>query len=352
MRFSTPRNKIGRNHGYKPIPISKLELTFANVKHLSDQVCVYPQPDQLIFRGRKTYLIRQLREIAAEVTKTPFPKAFVLENPLDEEYVDHESVVIKREYSECGDHVFLPSRIRQKEDDAASSRKEDLKAMVSRTKRYYKFPELKNLGVVPQWFMVPYLDTVRDLGELRAYFFAGRLRYVLHTDLTTSLSDEGRAAGMVYLADIAVGITPLDCLRYVENRLSALAWADYGLPSSKNPEQYEQKVWKIANSTLPKALQNRGMEEFTSFVTKTFEALVFKDEAALTEWTDYRIFCRLDVAVLPLPGGRYAWYVNELECSANAGLGINENFAGGEHFGIPTDLAMALRSYASVNRRS
>ena len=89
--------------------------------------------------------------------------------------------------------------------------------MIRRMKRYYNFLELKNLGVVPEWFMVPYLDTVRDLGELQAYFFAGRLRYVLHTDLTTSLSDEGRAAGMVYLADIAIGIMPLDCLRYVEN---------------------------------------------------------------------------------------------------------------------------------------
>ena len=217
MRFSTPRNKIGRNHGYKPIPILKLELTFANVKHLSGQVCVYPQPDQLIFCGWKTYLIQQLHEIAAEVIKTPFPKAFVLENPLDEEYVGHESVVIKREYSKCGDHVFLPMGIHQKEDDMASSQKEDLKVMVRQTKQYYKFPELKNLGVVPEWFMVLYLDTVRDLGELQAYFFAGRLRYVLHMDLTTSLSDEGRAAGMVYLADIAIGIMPLDCLRYIEN---------------------------------------------------------------------------------------------------------------------------------------
>ena len=111
-------------------------------------------------------------------------------------------------------------------------------------------------------------------------------------------------------------------------------------------------MWKIANSTLPKALQNRGMEEFTSFVMKMFEALVFKDEASLTKWMDYWIFCRLDITVLPLPGGRYAWYVNELECSVNAGLGINENFAGGEHFGIPTNLAMALRSYASVNHYS
>lgn len=122
---------------------------------------------------------------------------------------------------------------------------------------------------------------------------------------------------------------------------------------SENPEEYGQKMWKLANSGLPKVIQNRGMEEFTDFVTKTFWALVFKDEQRIIEkwkFSDYRIFCRLDVGVLPVSSGRYSWYVNELECSANAGLGLKENFAGGEHESIATDLAMALRSYAGICR--
>jgi hypothetical protein len=122
---------------------------------------------------------------------------------------------------------------------------------------------------------------------------------------------------------------------------------------SENPEEYEQKVWKLANSQLPKVMQNRGMDEFTDFVTKTFRALVFKDEQRIIEewkFSDYRIFCRLDVGVLPLSSGGYSWYVNELECSANAGLGLKESFTGGEHESIATDLAMALRSYAGTCR--
>lgn len=114
-------------------------------------------------------------------------------------------------------------------------------------------------------------------------------------------------------------------------------------------------MWKLANSGLPKAIQNRGMEEFTDFVTKTFWGLVLKDEERIVEkwkFSDYRIFCRLDVAVLPLSEGGYSWYVNEIECSANAGLGLKESISHGEHESIATDLAMALRSYATVFRTS
>lgn len=97
------------------------------------------------------------------------------------------------------------------------------------------------------------------------------------------------------------------------------------------------------------------MEEFTDFVNTTFRALVNKDEENMSDrsgkFSDYRIFCRLDVAVLPLSTGEYSWFVNELECSTNAGLGLKENYIGGEHLSIATDLAMALRSYAAVYGR-
>jgi hypothetical protein len=154
-----------------------------------------------------------LAEIALEITKTPFPEFYILENPLEDRYVKNESVVIKRGFSECGHHVFLPQSIRRKEDHKVQSREEELKVMVETTREYYDFPELKKLEVIPEWFMVPYLKTVRELGELRVFFFAGRLRYILYTQWHRLQTARGAGQGMLLLLDIAVGITPLDCLR-------------------------------------------------------------------------------------------------------------------------------------------
>lgn len=91
-----PRERFGKCPGYKPVPISKVEVCFRNIEFLSNHIAVYPQPGQLLFRGQKTNLLGQLVEIALEITKTPFPEFYILENPLEEKYVNNESVVIKR----------------------------------------------------------------------------------------------------------------------------------------------------------------------------------------------------------------------------------------------------------------
>lgn len=127
--------------------------------------------------------------------------------------MENESVVIKRGFSECGHHVFLPQSVRQREDSKLNSRMDALKEMVEITDDYYNFPEMKKREVIPEWFMVPYLKTVRQLGELRAFFFAGRLRYTMYTPWSRLQRARGAGDGMVLLPDIAVGITPLDCLR-------------------------------------------------------------------------------------------------------------------------------------------
>lgn len=190
-----------------------MELCFKNIEFLSDHTAVYPQPAQLLFRGRKTKLLGQLLEVASEITKTPFPECCILEDPLEGGHADDESVVIKREFSECGIHVLLPQSVRRKEDHKVQSQKDDLAEMVELTEKYYNFPELKKRGVIVEWFMVPYLRTVRELGELRAYFIAGRLRYIMHTPWCRLQTARGMGQGMIMLWDIAVGITPLDCLR-------------------------------------------------------------------------------------------------------------------------------------------
>lgn len=87
-----------------------------------------------------------------------------------------------------------------------------LRDFVNKTKKYYDLPGLKARQVTPEWFAVPYIRTVRELGELRAFFFGGNLRYILHTPLALERRS-GEPPEMLLSPDIAAGITPLDCLK-------------------------------------------------------------------------------------------------------------------------------------------
>src|ERR1700684_958920 len=57
-----------------------------------------------------------------------------------------------------------------------------------------------------------------------------------------------------------------------------------------------------------------GTNEFNEFVTKTFHALVEKEEKIIKRTSSLRIFCRVDVSVMD-DGGRFSYFVSGLERS-------------------------------------
>jgi hypothetical protein len=97
-------------------------------------------------------------------------------------------------------------------------------------------------------------------------------------------------------------------------------------------------------------LQSSGSEEFKHFVTKTYYALIHKEETILekSQLSDLRVFCRMDVGVFKDQHQKYQYFVNKVEASHGTSLFLNH--IGPRASGVATDMAVAFRTMVALRR--
>ena len=123
-------------------------------------------------RGCKLSTLDALREIAKSVTCTDYPEVVVITDPLKPEYLNNKDLVIKRSYSDAGNHVWK----RDDQRDPATMRK-----FMKDTQSMYNHDSLRDWGVNPVWFGLPYIPQLIDKGEIRCFFIGGVLTYMIST---------------------------------------------------------------------------------------------------------------------------------------------------------------------------
>ncbi|KAF8057198.1 hypothetical protein FPV67DRAFT_1430325 [Lyophyllum atratum] len=155
---------------------------------------------------------------------------------------------------------------------------------------------------------------MRVYGEIRAYFIGGSLSYMIST---TPKSKDELSISWVF------GLTPLDHLR---------------------DQPWTNPVF------CPAWEREKGREELTSFLTKTYNGLVEAHGKRLKEYwsSDLRVFCRIDVSIVGLPNGGLEYFVNEIATSHSAGLFLS--YCESEASTLALDFATVLRGWIAVSR--
>lgn len=151
----------------------QLPHVMEGLKKLCKMTNVFPTPDQQLWLGQKVRVMDQLAEIANAVTKTVFPKYFVIKDPLDPRIMKRDNLHIQRSYSH--------SRLGIQPGSNLDQFKEKLQKWVRDTEDGYDHEELRQLDVEPRWVGMSFLETLRGAGEARVYLVGGRVRRILHT---------------------------------------------------------------------------------------------------------------------------------------------------------------------------
>jgi hypothetical protein len=146
----------------------ELPTAMEGLQKLCKMTNVFPSPDQELWLGQKVDLTDKLAEIAKSVTKTAFPKHFLIKDPSDPRVMMGNNLYIKRSYS----HRRLGVQPGSDREDF----KEKLMEWVEDTKKGYIHESLWLLEVEALWIGTSFLDTMTQVGEIRVYFVGGRER--------------------------------------------------------------------------------------------------------------------------------------------------------------------------------
>ena len=111
----------------------------------------------MLYSRHKVDVIELLDGISKRVTRTPRPITTIVTNNVFQGNINVDSLVFKREASDCSEHVLIPPHADER-----------LQAMLS------------NTGEFP-WFYQPFLPFLRSLGEWRVYVLGGRPMRVVRT---------------------------------------------------------------------------------------------------------------------------------------------------------------------------
>lgn len=135
---------------------------FETVLELAETHFLWPDPTDMLMQANKILYIEDLAKVAKRVTNTWYPVVAIVPDPMQLEWNDN--MVLKRNSSDCGDHVIH----RQTKD-----RENKIHALAKQTNKNYKGVAIKGVKLLPTWFAVPYIPLLRQLGEIQTYFFHG-----------------------------------------------------------------------------------------------------------------------------------------------------------------------------------
>ena len=159
---------------------------------MSEKIPMFPHPQDLLGSACKVQRDNDLMRVAISETLTPFPRSLTLVG-LEEllKQAQNPSVVIKRDYSDSSEWTFLPGRRRVME----------LEAKFQETTESYR--EIKTLPY-PAWIAQPFMPSLLEKGELRAYVVGGKLMYTIHTWVQ-------KPGGEIHM-EVVENFTPLEFL--------------------------------------------------------------------------------------------------------------------------------------------
>lgn len=129
----------------------------------------------MIWHGHKLTLIMELSRIAANYTKTPYPKILPIRDPTDFTFQQRENLYIKREFSESSCHVLKVTPSLEFTEHFAN--------LVEETKELYDHPSIRNMGIQVRWFAMSYVDGLQRLGEIRLFLMGGKISHAVLTEV-------------------------------------------------------------------------------------------------------------------------------------------------------------------------
>jgi hypothetical protein len=178
---------------------------------LSKTVMIWPHPVDLLRGGHKLIQTRTYAEIATSIG-SPYPLLTTIHDVNDLDCLRSKDVIIKRAYSECGEHVLF-----------GNSADADLKAKLQREmeitrKHWSSLPPHRQ----PVWLMEPLLPTMDEKCEVRCFFVGMKWLYSVVTgkgseklDESGKKPDEDGEDGEVMEASQFYGALPLTNIAYV-----------------------------------------------------------------------------------------------------------------------------------------
>lgn len=154
---------------------SNFDRFWKSLLQLSLQLPMFPHPLDLIASASKIQRDNLLMVVASTITQTPFPKSLTL--PTKDALLKacaNRGLVIKREFSDSEDCTFLPP----KREEDLEKRKRRVKEVWDHTKTLYE--GIESLPP-PTWMGQPFILSLLEKGELRAFVVGGRVTHVVHT---------------------------------------------------------------------------------------------------------------------------------------------------------------------------
>lgn len=151
----------------------QLPRAMEGLKYLCKLTNVFPTPDQQLWLGQKVAVMDRLAGIAKAVTKTAFPKLFVIKDPSDPRLIrkSGSDLWVERSYS---DGLLAFQRW-----SPQSEFKEKLRKWKKDTEEGYNHDQLSRMGVEARWIGTLFPGSFEPMGEALVYFVGGRERRCL-----------------------------------------------------------------------------------------------------------------------------------------------------------------------------
>ncbi len=147
----------------------QMEKYWLSLEWLRQKVFIWPEPHDLIVEGAK-FLTYETIWASAAALGEPYPNIVIETNPTEELVSEISTTakkcVLKRDFSDCGEHVFHPHMPKAIEKFQKACEREE---NVYRDGHLTIFPH-------PIWFLQPYMPGFVHLGEIQA-FFVNRMLY-------------------------------------------------------------------------------------------------------------------------------------------------------------------------------
>src|ERR1700742_445601 len=160
---------------YSRLSANNIDRWLTNLGTLEQHTVLWPRPSSLLWRGSKLGTLDQLGDIANNITFTDYPQTLHIswQQIHDAEFLEHlrsnSNVLVKCGFSDGALHVLRPSEV------------ENLQERMLHESELYQSPLMQQLGIIPEWFAVPFISEFAEKGELRVYFVGGVLSYMLLT---------------------------------------------------------------------------------------------------------------------------------------------------------------------------
>ncbi|KAK7434310.1 hypothetical protein VKT23_020260 [Stygiomarasmius scandens] len=256
---------------------------------LSENKPMWPGPLHVLPSAAKIGLHVLLGKAAAKRRQYPHPHVYSLDSMEQATSALRDpGLVVKREYSDCGEHVFV---------HYSKKREDELRKAWEDTKSIYQ-----GCPLVPAWFAEPFSTAFAEKGEIRAYLANGLFVGAVYTE---PMPKEDRL-----FVERVDRFTPLNLLE-----------PGPGFVPSGSITIAGNKRRRIFNEDLDKADLDRGEAEFRRFVEETVAGLIEEEEKIKGQKkSSLRVFCRVDVGLILDGNGEYHYYASEVERSLTVGL--------------------------------